>query len=89
MGKGKIHHPEAGGTGGFLTRSDSLAEEGQLEAVFMSLFIGEVTRGIPPLGLKVAMRSMIPRKLIAPTGPGTLPSLTARAFLGANQMRYG
>jgi hypothetical protein len=39
MGKGEIHHPEAGGTGGFLTRTDSLAKEGQLEAILMSPFI--------------------------------------------------
>ena len=87
MGKRKIHHPEAGGTGWLLARMDSLAEEGQLKAVLMSLLIGEIPRGIPPLSLEVAMRTMIPRELVVPPGLGTFPRLILRPFPSTKRER--
>ena len=87
MSKRKVHHPESGGTGRLLPGTNSLSKEGQLKAVFVPLLIGEVARGIPPLGLEGAVRPMIPWELVAPTGLSTLPPLTDRTLLGANQMR--
>jgi hypothetical protein len=72
---------------GLLSGTDTLAEKCQLKAIFMTLLIGKVARGIPPLGLEEAVWSMIPGELVAPTGLSTLPSLTDRTLLGANQMR--
>jgi hypothetical protein len=63
---------------------DPFPEKCQLEAVLISMIIGEITRGIPPLGLELTMWTMVPRKLVIPPGRGTLPSFGNRAIFCAH-----
>jgi hypothetical protein len=84
MGEGKIHDPETGGTRGPLPWMDSLAEEGQLEAVLMSLIIGKIPRCVPPLGLKRMMGAMISGKLVLPSRL-RFPPFLIPIFLGTEK----
>ena len=66
MGEWKLGDPEARGPGCLLPGTDPLTEERELESVVFAPLVGKGSRGIPPLGLELTMRSMIAGKLIVP-----------------------
>jgi len=78
VGEGEFGNTEARGTRRLLSGLDSLTKEGQLEANLSTFCVGEIARGIPPLGLELAMGSMVPGKHILPAGFRRTPSLTPR-----------
>ena len=76
VGEGEFGDPESGRAPGFFSGTDALTKEGQLKANVPTFRIGEISRGIPPLGLELAMGAMVPGKLILPAGFRRTPSLT-------------